>query len=275
MMTLKEASRLGDTVTFTDAHGSSTFQGQVLLFNDTVSSGPSAKRRVLDVAPEVVIPVSNTVTDGAVKYLVGSPSYDYWKGSKIRAKYTISPVTTATLTNIGQILAAGSGTTAYVDITYLKRVILEDQSDFEIGYDMYFSSYFSISKGDITISDGEYYRARQGHRVDEAGFHAVELVRLDSPLAQMDFQAKGTNYDSDTDTYTPPSVVSDVDVFVESAFLDFVHEALGFMKVEPGDRAISFLKATVAAVKAGDKLGAYSVLSVSDNSTFWTIHGRK
>lgn len=278
MMTLHDVARYADTVVFTDSHGSTTFFGQLLLFNDSTRSGPATKRRILDVGPDVTIPTRKTITEAltGVTYIVSVPSYDYYNGTPIRAKYPVTPADGQVhIRTIGEVLANSGGTTdAYADLTYLRRVILEDQSAFEQGFDVFFSRYYSIARGTIIKWDGKYYRTRQDSRPDEAGFTAVEVAQIYDPVKTWTFQAKGTTYNATNDNFTPPAAVTNVSVFVESAFLDFVHEALGFIKIEPGDKAVSFLKSAVAAPAVGDSIGAYKILSVSDNSTFWTIHGR-
>jgi len=278
MMTLKDVARYADNVVFTDSYGSATFRGQVLLFNDSTRSGPAAKRRILDVAPEVTIPTRRTITDATtgIVYLVSVASYDYYNGVPIRAKYPIVPSEgQATVRTIGQVLSNTGGTTdLYVDFSYLRRVVTEEKSAFEQGFDVYFSRYHSISAGDIVVFGGKYYRARQDSRYDEVGFSAVEVLQLTSPVVSLTYQAQGTFVPS-TDSYTSPVTIAAVSCFVESVFFDFVHEALGYIKLEPGDRAISFLKTTVTSVKVGDTVGTYKILSVTSNSGFWTCHGRK
>lgn len=278
MMTLHEVARFADMTVFKDAYSSATFFGQLLLFNDSTRSGPATKRRVLEVGPDVALPAKKTITESltGLTYIVSIPSYDYYNGTPIRAKYPVSPADgVIEIRTIGQLLANSGGITdAYADLTYLRRVILEDQSSFEQGFDVFLSNYYSVDRGTIIKFDGKYYRARQDSRKDEVGMTAVEVSQVHTPVGTATFQGAGTTFNPTNDSYTPPAAVPNVATFTESIFLDFVHEALGYVKLQPGDKAISFLKATVASVKAGDKIGNYRVLSVSDNSTFWTIHGR-
>ena len=276
-MTLKDVARYADNVVFTDTYGSATFRGQILLFNDSTRSGPAAKRRILDVAPEVTIPTRRTITDSAGNiYLVSVPSYDYYNGTAIRAKYPIVPSEgVATVRTIGQVLANSGGTTdLHVDFSFLRRVVIEDKSSFEQGFDVYFSRYNTINVGEIIVFGSKYYKARQDSRYDEVGFSAVEVVQIRSPLSTLTFQAKGSTYNASNDNYTPPAAISSVSTFIEYSHFDFEHAALGYTKVEPGDKAISFLKTAVTSVKSGDKIGNYNILNYVDNSTYWTTHAR-
>jgi hypothetical protein len=279
MMSLHDVARYADTVVFQDAHGTATFFGQILLFNDSTRSGPATKRRILDVGPNVSLPTRKTVVESltGVTYIASIPSFDYYNGAPIRAKYPVTPADGQIhIRDIGQVLTNSGGVTdAYADLTYLRRVILEDQSSFEQGFDIYLSRYYSVDRGIIIKYDNKYYRTRQDSRPDEAGFTAVEVALIHDPVKTWAFQSKGSTYDPVDDDFSPPAAITGVSVFVETIFLDFVHEALGFNKLEPGDKAVSFLKSAVASVSVGDKIGDYQILSVSDNSTFWTIHGRK
>jgi hypothetical protein len=137
------------------------------------------------------------------------------------------------------------------------------------------SSYFSASEGQVVYSGGNYYRFRQDTREDDIGFTVGESIKLRDPLGTATFQAAGTTYNPVADNLTPPAPITGVVTFSEHIILDYVHEALGFIPIAEGDKAISFLKSQVSSVKANDKIGTYKILSVDDRGTYWTIHGRR
>jgi len=277
MMTLKEAASYFNEQLFTDSYGTAFFYGQILPFADSTRSASSATRRILDVSPAVTIPTKRTVTSSGMKFVVSHKSSDFFQGDEIRAKYAILPVETQyTIRDIGQVLSNTGGTTdAYMVPSYVRRNVLEEQSDYLGGYEITFSSYYTIAQGSIIYGGSKYYRAREDSRIDDIGFGAVEAVELQSPIQSYTFQALGTTYDPATDTHTPPAAVTGVACFVEYVVFDFQHEALGYVKLEAGDRSISFLKSVVTTVKVGDTIGKYRIESFEDNGTFWTVQGRK
>jgi len=278
MMTLTQASRFFDESLFTDSYGSATFYGQILPFADNTRSASSATRRVLDVAPSVSIPSKRTVTESASsnKYIISYKASDFFQGDEIRAKYPVLPVSTQyNIRSIDQSLASSGGVTdAYMSPSYIRRNILEDNSDYLGSYEIHFSSYYTITQGQIIHGGGKYYRARENSRIDDIGFGAVEAAELQDPIQTYIFQGQGDTYDPATDSYNTPAAITGVVCLVEHVTMDFQHEAMGYVEMEHGDKSISFLKSVVTAVKVGDKIGKYRIESVMDHSTFWTVQGR-
>lgn len=279
-MTLTEAAQFFNKQKFIDAYSTAFFYGQVLPYPDSTRSGQSSKRRILEVAYGTTIPAKSVVKEEVSNqlYLVAEGANDYFRGAVIRVKHSVVPVDHVfQIRTIGQVLANSGGVTdAYASPTYIRRVVFEtQQSDYDGGYEMYHSSYYTVTAGSIFYGDGKYYRARENSRTDDIGLGVTEVVELDSPVQSLTFQSAGTTYSPTNDNFTPPAAISSVSCFVEKIFVDFDHVALGFVKPEEGDKAISFLKATVTTVKPGDTIGLYKVRSVTDRSTFWTIHGRK
>lgn len=279
MMTLQEAAGFFNEQLFTDSYGTATFYGQVLPFADSTRSAASATRRILEVRPAVAIPTKRTVTaySSGIKYIISNKMPDYFQGEQIRAKYPILPVTAQyNIRSIPQVLASSGGITdAYMVPSYVRRQVVADAADYLGGYEINFSSYYAIAQGAIINGEGKYYRVRETSRVDDIGFGAVEAVELQSPIQTYTFQAQGTVYSPTPGTFNTVAPITGVVCLVENVMLDFQHEALGFVKLEPGDKSISFLKSVVASAKVGDMIGSFRVESVTDNATFWTVQGRK
>ncbi len=276
MMNLSDAARVFDTVIFTDVNSTATFKGQILTFSDSVRSGSSTRRRILETDPETTIPDERTVTSNGQAYVLASNNDDLFNGESIRSKYPVLPVDTQfVIRTVGEILSASGGTTGvYVGPSKVRRELFEDQSDFASRYEMYFSSYYSAAVGAIFYGGGNYYRTRETSRVDDIGFGVAEAVHVEDPISQATVLTYGSTLDPVTDSYVETSTAS-VDTFTEHISVNFQHEALGFVPLEAGDRAISFLKSQVATVTPNDKVGDYLVKAVSDETTFWTVHGRK
>ncbi len=278
MMTLADASRFFDDQTFTDTNGTATFAGQILPFTDSVRSGASTKRRILDVDSDVTIPIGNTITEASGRvYIVASVNEDYFQGDVIRAKYAIAPVSdTYAIRTIGQTLGSAGGTTGvYALPSYIRRVIFEEQSGYSGGFEIYMSPYYSAVQNMILYGNGRYYRTREKSRIDDVGFTVVEAVEIDDPISTVTVQQKGTVMDPATDDYVAAAPITGVSVFMEHIEVNYLHEALGFVRLEAGDRAISFLKSVVTTIDVGEMVGDYLVKAVSDEDTAWTVHGRK
>jgi hypothetical protein len=177
---------------------------------------------------------------------------------------------------IGQVLANSGGVVdTYASPTYIRRVVFEtEQSDYDGGYEIYHSSYYPAYAGMIFYGNGVYYRARENSRIDDIGLGVTEAVELEQPIFSFTYQPGGNTYNSTTDTYTPPPNKGSIFCFVEKLLLNFQHTALGFVRVEEGDKAISFLKSAIPASQPGDTIGHYRIMSVVDMGTFWTAHGR-
>lgn len=276
MMTLAEAARYFDDVTFTDTYGTATFEAQVLPFADSVRSGESTRRRILDTGASVVIPAKRTVTAAyGTKYLVSFGSEDTFQGEVVRIKYPVLPVSTQfQIRSIDQILMNSGGVTdSYMSTTYIRRNLLEEQSDYLGAYHIYHSPYYTVHQGHVIYGAGRFYRARENAYIDDVGFGVVEAVEIDTPLISATYQSRGA-YDPGTDSYPIVALISNLICLVEKVVLDFQHEALGYVTLEPGDRSISFLKAVVATPKVGDIVGRYRIVSLQDKGAYWTIQGR-
>ena len=280
-ISLIDIASMANTVTLTDAHGSDTFQAQFSLFTDNTRSGPTTKRRVIEVAPETTIPTRYTVYEalsGNRWILADTPSYDYYKSQIIRVKYPALLVkgSATQIRTIAQVLADSGGVTdAYVDISYVRRDYAPEQSNFEAGYDMLYSPYYTVETGNVIVHEGVYYFARQEGRLDDVGVRAVELLRLEDPVTTMDiYHEDPDSYDSATNAYDTTPYLN-TSVFVITKFFDFLIEALGGPQLEDGDLSIYFLKSVVPVISPGDLVGDYRVIAVTDQTSCWQAHCRK
>lgn len=279
MMTLNDIARSQDTELFQDTYTGEEFYGQMLLFTDSTRSGPSSKRRILEIGPDVPIPEKFTVTDVASGqvFIMSSVSFDWWKGKVISKKLPVLPVDAQFLVrSLEQILlGAGGYSDIYMEPSYIRRVILEDQSDYLGGYEIRYSNFFSIPAGTVLFGKGRWYRAREHSRVDDIGFGTVEAVELDAPLSTQLFTPNKGKLDPVTDTISGAVPVT-VATFTEPLVLDYRHEVLGYIKPEAGDLAVSVLKSQVPVIARGDKFGSHNVVMAAEsNGNCWTAHVRR
>jgi hypothetical protein len=212
---------------------------------------------------------------GGKIYVVADSAEDLFQGTVIRKKYPVVPMDeTATIRSVAETLAGSGGQTGiYIQPSYMRRNILEEQSDYLGTYEIYYSSAYTIATGSILLSGGKYYRTMTPGRKDDIGFGVVNAIELEDPLQTLGYKSLGV-YDGATDTTSDPAAYQ-VQCVVESALFDFVHEAMGYIKIQPGDRAISFLKTAVPTARPGDTLGAYRIDSVTSVGTYWAAHCRK
>jgi hypothetical protein len=279
MMTLYEAAKFFDSAVFSDAFTpTTTFAGQLLPFPDSRNSGPSTRRRILEVAPDVVIPAKRSIKESNTSqvYIVAGASTDLFRGQSIRTKYPVTPAHGLfDYGTIGQFLAnTGFSTDLYADLNYIRRFITEDKSSTEGGYEMLFGSSYYLVRGTVVRTGGRYYMATQDSRVEHSGFEIVEAVELRDPIKTQNIVIQGTTYNPTTDSYNS-TTVSNATTFVTEGVLDFDHEALGFIPIEAGDKTISVLKTTASTLSVGSTIGNYKVLSKVDRGTYFSTHARR
>jgi len=297
--------KLSSTVTrfsteeFHDAYSASTtFMGRIEPYSESKNPGVSSQRRILEVAPDVVIPNTLVIMDSVSQpYIVaddnrnpwinseewnnnilfntGADTSDYWKGSVIRKKYPVMPTTTCgSLGTIGQLLSGSPEAESVFCYPYFTRrdSLAEEQSDFLGGYDLYFPNIYQISAGDIFNVGDVYYRVIMDNAVDGVGFLLAPAVKLETPAQTFDIEVSGSTYDPVTDSYSSSSYLS-VDCFVEPLSEDYKFVTPAFEKVEAGDKAISVLKSDVE-VQINNLIGGYRILSTRDEGSYITCHCR-
>ena len=279
MMSLFDVAGFADQEQFIDAHGTDTFYGQIMMFNESVRSGPAARRRIIETLPAVEIPERKVVKELASEqvFILARPSPDWFQGSVISIKYPAQPVERQfTIKTLQQILSGIGGTeNVWAMPSYIRRVVSEESSDYLGGYDLIYSAYYNpIQPGTVFVGGGQWFRIRETSREDDIGLGVAEAVELYAPLQELVYHDNASKFDPVTNTW-PGLLSTDVQAFVEPLYLHFKHEVLGYVKVEPGDLAISVLKSFVADMKPGDKISQYIVLSVESDATVWTAHCRR
>jgi len=277
MMTLFDVALARNTELFQDTFGTATFYGQVQLFNESVRSGPAAQRRIIEVGPTVTVPAKKTVTatsTGQV-FILADGSTDWYKGRPIAVKHPAIPIEdTYSLRTVEQVLGAYvPSELMYAAPSYIRRVIIEDTSDYLGGYEMVYSRYYMpVGVGMIFYGDGKWFRTRESSRKDDLGLGVSEVVELTSPLQTLAYQS--LTYSPATDSFTGTTSVN-VQAFVVPLYLNFTHEVLGSPKIEDGDVALTVLKSAITTLKTNEKVGTYLVISVESSGNSWVAHCRR
>ena len=131
----------------------------------------------------------------------------------------------------------------------------------------------AVSKGQIIVSNNDYYRIKSDTWIDGAGFKNVVVIQLDDPLQSVTVTQK-SSYDPITDSMTNGSMFTGTSVFIEDAYYCYTNESERYTQLKPGDKNITFGLTTVP--KAGDSVGDYSILTVDDVSEdIYSCHCRK
>ena len=265
------------TTEFRDAYSpTATFMGRIEPFNESKNPGVSSHRRVLEVAPTVVVPNTKVIVDAySQTYIVGSRVLDYWRDTVIRHKYALIPTgVSGDLGDIGEILAGTPAETSVYAFPYFTRreSTSGDRSSNLSGYDLYFPDVYSLAAGDVFVSSGVYYRLDTDSALDGVGFLFAQVTKIESPIQSFDIKVSGTAYDPVTDSYSETTHAA-IDCFVEPLIKDYEFVTPAFEKIEAGDKAISVLESDVA-VESNDFIGGYRVLSTRDMGAWRICHCR-
>ncbi len=271
-----------DKDVFTEiGNSANTFEGQVGVFEDEVSSGVSRGRRVLSVAPAVVIPTNRLVIHSSeARYIVATgKEEDYWYNAVIRNKFTIVGIThDCVVGDEGLALAGALVAELLAEIQPLSTFSERTESSAKLNRArVQTSSQDSLSIGDIILSGGQYYQVITNSMLDSAGINFSDANVLIDPMVTADYVSIGSTYDPVTDTYVKAAPV-EVSAFSIPAITDYEYESLDSEKVMQGDKILSVLKSEVASPASGDQLTVggreYSVMNIVEFGTYWSLHCR-
>jgi len=276
-MQLSDSVKYFSTETFTDAFDSSvTFKGLINPFSEVANSGASSQRRILDTTTDVVIPSGRVVISPSGEiFIVAAANHDYWKGSVLRHKYPLLPVTIlGAAGDIGESITDTQSDLLVYCYPYFVRCELneEERSDYLSGFELYFSQVKSYARGSIVKLGTEYYRLKTDTWIDGAGFAVSQAVKLEAPIQTFDLKVGRGTYNATTDAYGETTVAG-IECFVEPLRQDYEFVTPSFNEIDVGDKAITVLKAD-ATMAVNDLIGTYRVLSVRDNGTWVTCQCR-
>ena len=201
-MRLVNASRYFDDVVIHDAYTNAPlFKGQVAAYIDSQVDGTISRRRTISLASNLVLPARRTLKYGNEIWLVGDGVKDHLQGVALRTSYAAKRCDEAFLIQTpGKACTDATGTIAYGQSDYLKSTVNSPtDSNYDAQYEIHFSSYETLSRGQILSSGGRYYSVRGTHKLLE-GFVVAETDAIDAVPATVTFTDTGT-YDPVTDTY--------------------------------------------------------------------------
>lgn len=274
-MKLTQAAKRFDHLVCSDAYTPSvTFKCQIDLYDDSRRDGLTAQRRILSVAPDVVIPSRRCIALGGEYWLVGEGNPDYFMSGIIRVKYIIqrSPHLGVVKT-LEEVLHSLPGVVAYVYKSWVKSVKeIEFSSEMPNQYELFFSTTEAVAPGQMVQADGRWYLIRSVH--DSAGGLLAAVADELSEPALTTVTMLQRAYQPITDDYaTNPLVVPAVRLRWQN---HFQYRQQGAEAYKPGDIVLIVPKSQVATVKSGDHImvGAekFVLKTFIDGGTTWDMH---
>lgn len=272
-MKLAAASRFFDRLVCQDAYGVATFKGQFNLFDDSVRDGLTVERRILSVAPEVVMPARNTFQADGQVWLVGDVSRDYFGNAAIRHKYVVhlaqelSPVRT-----FEEVLTNQAGQSLWTSRVWVKASKeIEISSAMTDVFDLYFSPKENVPEGALVQIGGRWHLVRSTYQ-STGGLLVALADELPEPVvASASFDQR--TYVPATDSYNVnPIVVPAIRLRWQSHFR---YPLRGVDRYKAGDIVLIVSKSDITPV-AGDftNIGGirYKVDSKLDEGTTWSLH---
>lgn len=277
-MKFANAARRFDQTVFADAYNSATtFLGQIKPFDDVLRDALPARRRLLETAPDVAIPLRRVITQDRTNWIVGEVHEDYFRGTVLRRKYVLHPATESTaLKTFSEVLSGAAGYQVYASREFMKVVREPTESSLELGlYDIYLPrDDMPTADQKMIYLDGRWHLVRVPYP-SAGGFSAALCDELLDPVINTASWTHGT-YDRATDTR------STVTVSVQALLLRwqsyFSLPVASAPKYERGDDMVVINKPD-ATPAAGQQLAiagiTYNVLSVMDETTHWSCHVRR
>lgn len=276
-MNLSKAVERFTLETLSDPYGvGGTIKGHLSVFDGEKSSGPTSRRRTIETLPTYTMFSTNCVSHAAGVFIVGAPSYDFHKGTVVRAKYTAIPCDDQfKIASINQILTDTVTTrVSYISIDQYKSSVADSETSYAVTeYTAYMPDLESIGKGNVLITGSTYYKVKSDPWIDGAGFKNVSVILLTSPLRTSVF-TQTSGFNPVTETMVAGTTYTSTKMFVEDAYYCYEHTSERYSQLEPGDKNITFKPSVVP--KAGDIVDVYKILTVdavSDGT--YSCHCRK
>lgn len=273
----RAATRFDDSVLY-DAY-TETFVGKGQLDPTDIFKldGASVRRRVISVAPGVVLPTRRAVRLGADVYLIGEPSTDEWRGTPIRTKYVLHQTPSmATIKTFAEALADLPGRTMYASREWNKDVPdMQASSDYFNDYHVFVSHTEQVSMYDLVYVDNQWHICHAVHP-SLSGFTDAVCHEILGPVFET-ATVTSNLYDPLTDSY------AGADVSVKLLRMRWQEQYKYLTQAQEdykrGDETVVVLKSAWPMVSPSDSLqlsdGEWRVLSVVDKGTTLALHTRR
>ncbi len=275
-MRLVNASRYFDDVPIRDAYTNAyLFNGQVAAYIDSQVDGTISRRRIISLAPNILLPQRRALKYGGEVWLVGDGIKDHLQSVALRTSYATKKCDNLyTIRTPGAACLGTGGFTAYGQADYLKSTVNGiTESEYSAQYDISFSPSETLVRGYIVSAGSRYYHIRGIHDLLE-GFQVAESDSLEAAAVTAVFTEGGT-YNPVSDTYGSTSVSTGGLLMDMSKLYEF-RTALD-PENHKGDKSL-LVAASAITPRIGQSvsaLGAWRVTKVLPYQDAWYCHLRR
>jgi len=276
---LHQAAKYFDNSALIDAYlGGIAIYGQFDVYDDGRRDAITVKRRILSMAPDVVIPARRSVTsvDG-MTWLLGKGSPDYFNGAAIRTKYIAQAADgLAQVRSFSEVLSSSAGLSAYASVNWDKDTKEIDVSSKLVGmYYLYFSASETISEKAIVGIGTDWFIVRSVYASD-GGLHVAITDKLENPVVDA-VTVTSQTYNPLTDSTANASVsTSGIRIRWQSQFEYLTVDTETYKR---GDLHMVILKSSATPATGGQVVTSdgvkWRVVSVYSEGTCWSLHLRR
>jgi hypothetical protein len=275
-MKLKSAARYFDDTPVYDGYtGAFLFNCQFSSFNDANAVGSTSTRRILSIAPGLVVPTRRVIKVFDDHWLVGDGNPDSWKGQVIRQSFNMKKTTAlVSILTPGQACLGQAGTQAYAQAIYFKDDVSPQQ---DANYDTFWNYFLApvepVSRGTILRDGSRHLRAR-GAYLPLEDLRIAQCDETDSGPVSVTFETGA--YNPTTDSFASGPQAAPV------ILLDFPKayrfQTSSASKEQPGDIAalVAASSLTPSVGKAVTIAGAvWRIVALSAEQDAWLLHLRR
>lgn len=275
MRLIKAASHF-DKLTCLDAYsGATLFKGQWNLYDGSVRDGLTVQRRVISVAPSVVIPGRRAISVLGEQWIIGDDAPDYYADAGIRKGYVVHrPDELATFKTIPQFLAGAAGTQAYAAKLWVKTgKEVEVSSTATDQMNIYAAIGEPLATGMLAYLGGVWCFIHSTY-VSAAGFLTAIATELDSPAVTATLVTR--TYAPTTDTFSvSQTTAAALRLRWQESFTYLTESSETYQR---GDIQLMLLTAA-GTPTTKDQItlpdGTWRIMSVINAGTHWSLHLRR
>lgn len=243
-MDIADAATFFDDDPVYDAYtGLLLFYGQTASFDDSSSDGATNRRRVLSVAPDIVMPTRGGLKLYSDLWIVGTGTPDGFQGDPVRRHFSMKRVTNlAALLTPTEALAASVGTPVYIHKHYFKEVVNAGTSaDVDNYWNVFIPPGEAASRGSfLRLEDDTLLRVRNDYLPVE-GLRVLQSDQLDVGARTTAVFRTGT-LNRATDTVSSGTSTVNAIVIEPSKFYRFEH--MSEPAIQKGDMTV-FVPTTI------------------------------
>lgn len=251
-MDIRNTARHFDRDPISDGYtGAFLFKGQTASFNDASSDGATNRRRILSIAPNLVMPTRRVLSIYGDRWVVGTGTPDGFMGFPMRVQFTMKRVTDLmTLLTPQEALTGALGTAAYIQKQYYKDTVNPiTDSEYDTHWHVFVAPGEPVGKGSfLKDAAGTCYRVRNAYLPLE-GLRLCQTDQLEANASALVTLGAQT-YDPVSDSFSGGTSLVNGIMVEPSKFYRLAH--MSEATFQAGDLAL-FLPAA-AAVKANTTL---------------------